>query len=145
MRGAMELRSGGVEDVDAVMALWAVAAENAGRPADRREMVEALVARDPEALLLALDDEAGGAVVGSLIAGWDGWRFHLYRLAVHPSWRRRGVGRALLDAAEARFVALGATRVDAMVLDANDLGASIWRAAGYERQDDWRRWVKALR
>lgn len=137
----MRLRSGVVDDVDAVMALWAVAAENDGRPSDRREMVAALVARDPDALLLA---EVDGAIVGSLIAGWDGWRFHLYRLAVHPDHRRRGIGAALLDAAHARFTALGATRVDAMVLDANDLGAAIWRASGYERQDDWRRWVKPL-
>jgi ribosomal protein S18 acetylase RimI-like enzyme len=141
MERAMELRAGGAEDVDAVMALWALAAENNGRPSDRRKMVEALVARDPEALLLALED---GAIVGSLIAGWDGWRFHLYRLAVHPDHRRRGIGAALLDAAHARFTALGATRADAMVLAANDLGAAIWQASGYERQDDWRRWVKPL-
>jgi ribosomal protein S18 acetylase RimI-like enzyme len=141
MERAMELRAGGAGDVDAVMALWALAAENDGRPADRREMVEALVERDPDALVLALED---GAIVGSLIAGWDGWRFHLYRLAVHPDHRRRGIGAALLDAAHARFTALGATRADAMVLAANELGASIWQSAGYERQDDWRRWVKPL-
>ena len=70
----MRLRSGVVDDVDAVMALWAVAAENDGRPSDRRETGEALIARDPDALLLA---EVDGAIVGSLIAGWDGWRFHL--------------------------------------------------------------------
>jgi ribosomal protein S18 acetylase RimI-like enzyme len=138
----MQLRTGALDDVDAVMALWARAAENEGRPSDRREMVEALVARDPDALLLAVADD--GTLAGSLIAGWDGWRFHLYRLAVHPDHRRRGIGAALLDAAHARFAALGATRVDAMVLDTNDLGAAIWRAAGYERQDDWRRWVKPL-
>ncbi len=138
----MRLRSGVVDDIDAVMALWAVAAENDGRPSDRREMVEALVERDPDALLLAVEDS--GAIIGSLIAGWDGWRFHLYRLAVHPDHRRRGIGGTLLDAAHTRFTALGATRVDAMVLDANDLGASLWTSAGYERQDDWRRWVKPL-
>jgi ribosomal protein S18 acetylase RimI-like enzyme len=143
MERAMELRAGGAGDVDAVMALWAVAAENNGRPSDRREMVEALIARDPDALLVALDDD-GATIVGTLIAGWDGWRFHLYRLAVHPDHRRRGIGAALLDAAHARFAALGATRADAMVLDANDLGATIWQSAGYERQADWRRWVKPL-
>jgi ribosomal protein S18 acetylase RimI-like enzyme len=135
------LRTAAAEDVDAVMALWARAAENEGRPADRREMVAALVARDPEALIVAERDRV---LIGSVIAGWDGWRFHLYRLAVDPTARRQGIGRALLAAAEARFTALGATRVDAMVLDANDLGREIWEASGYTRQDDWRRWVKAI-
>jgi hypothetical protein len=39
---------------------------------------------------------------------------------------------------------VGAARADAMVLDGNDLGQSLWRASGYRRQDDWRRWVKGL-
>jgi len=30
------------------------------------------------------------------------------------------------------------------VLDCNDLGQNLWRASGYSRQDDWRRWVKSL-
>jgi len=84
-------------------------------------------------------------LIGSVIAGWDGWRCHLYRLAVRPAWRRRGVGSVLLRAAEDRFKALGAARADAMVLDSNDLGQNLWRANGYRRQDDWRRWVKGLR
>ncbi|MBM7518404.1 hypothetical protein [Nocardioides nitrophenolicus] len=45
-------------------------------------------------------------------------------------------------AAAARLVALGAGRIDAMVLQHNDLGQTIWRAAGYRRQDEWRRWVR---
>jgi ribosomal protein S18 acetylase RimI-like enzyme len=55
-----------------------------------------------------------------------------------------GVGSALLSAAEDRFRALGAARIDAMVLDSNDLGQYLWRASGYLKQDDWRRWVKRL-
>jgi ribosomal protein S18 acetylase RimI-like enzyme len=54
------------------------------------------------------------------------------------------VASALLRAAEGRFRALGATRIDAMVLDRNDLGQRLWQASGYRRQDDWRRWVKEL-
>src|SRR5512142_2407962 len=99
-------------DVDAVLAFWAVAAENTDRH-DSADAVRRLLARDPEALLLA---EEGGLIVGSLIAGWDGWRCHLYRFAVHPDHRRRGIGRALLAVAERRFAAAGARRADAMVL-----------------------------
>jgi len=54
------------------------------------------------------------------------------------------VGSALVRAAEDRFSRLGAARVDAMVLDSNDLGHKLWQARGYRRQAGWRRWVKAL-
>ena len=79
-----------------------------------------------------------------MIAGWDGWRYHLYRLAVHPDYRRQGVATALLDWAEQRLVDLGASRIDAMVLDDNDLGQSIWAARGYHQQPEWSRWVKEV-
>ena len=77
-----------------------------------------------------------------MIAGWDGWRGHLYRLAVRPERRREGVGRALLIAAQARLRALGGQRFDAMVLDDNELGSRFWLAEGYRRQGDWGRWIK---
>src|SRR5277367_1246142 len=113
------LRAGTIADVDGLLALWSEAAENAGRAPDTRAAVTALLGRDPDAVIVAEHD---GELVGSVIAGWDGWRCHLYRLAVHPAARRRGVASALLRAAEDRFAAVGATRVDAMVLDSNDLG-----------------------
>jgi ribosomal protein S18 acetylase RimI-like enzyme len=138
---SLTLRPAVDRDIDAVLDLWRDAAENASRPPDRRAAVVALIERDPEALIVA---ERDGVLVGSVIAGFDGWRHHLYRLAVHPDHRRGGVGRALLDAAEARLRDLGARRLDAMVLDGNDLGHRIWTAAGYVPQDDWSRWVKTL-
>jgi ribosomal protein S18 acetylase RimI-like enzyme len=136
-----QLRTATRDDVPALLALWEVAAENDARPTDSAEKVETLLVRDPDACLVA---ELDGRVVGSLIAGWDGWRAHLYRLAVHPDARRLGIGTALLAEAEKRLIALGATRIDAMVLEANELGQSIWRASGYQAQDEWRRWIRPL-
>ena len=137
-----ELRPATASDLDAVLTFWQFAAEDAHRPTDSTAAVEALIARDPEALILAVD--SSGELVGTVIAGWDGWRCHLYRLAVHPERRRAGIGRLLVDAAEARFRALGGTRADAMVLDENDLAHHAWRSGGYAPQDEWSRWVKPL-
>lgn len=137
-----ELRTARADEADVLLELWQEAAENDARPADTREAVDALLRRDPDAVLVADD---GGQVVGSVIAGWDGWRFHLYRLAVRPERRGRGIGSALVAAAEERFRSLNAGRADAMVLEGNDLGQGLWRAHGYAPQEEWRRWVKPLR
>ncbi|MFI6644108.1 GNAT family N-acetyltransferase [Streptomyces sp. NPDC050504] len=136
----LRMRAAVPADLDAVLAFWKTAAEGTSI-SDDRGGVERLVATDPGALLLA---ELDGELVGTVIAGFDGWRCSLYRLAVHPEHRRRGISRALLAAAERRFAELGGRRADAMVLEANERAHAAWGAAGYERQDHWRRWVKPL-
>jgi hypothetical protein len=37
-----------------------------------------------------------------------------------------------------------AVPADAMVVAPNDLGQQLWRAHGYQPQQDWRRWVKPI-
>ncbi|MFB7517157.1 GNAT family N-acetyltransferase [Streptomyces sp. NPDC056144] len=136
----IEIRPALAAEADAVLSFWKESAEGTSI-SDDVHGVTRLVERDPEALILAVAD---GLIVGSVIAGWDGWRASLYRLAVHPSHRRQGVSTALLRAAEERFAALGGRRADAMVLEANATGQAFWSTAGFEREERWRRWVKPL-
>lgn len=136
----LSTRSATAADLDRVLAFRKVSAEGTSI-SDDGDGVARLVERDPDALILA---ERDGELVGTVIAGFDGWRCHLYRLAVHPEQRRQGVGGALLAAAEERFATLGGRRADAMVLDRNDLAHHAWRAAGYGPEPQWSRWVKHL-
>lgn len=133
-------RQARVEDIARILAFWADAAENDARPSDDAATVEALVLRDAMALEIVVQQER---VVGTLISGWDGWRAHLYRLAVHPELRGRGIAGELLRRAEDRLMRLGARRLDAMVLEQNGLGQSFWAAAGFSPQSEWRRWVRS--
>lgn len=135
------LRYANSGDAKAVLDFWSIAAEDAHRPPDSIAAVERLIHRDGSSLILAIDD---GGIVGTVIAGFDGWRCHIYRLAVHPDRRRSGLGKLLVNAAELRFSQLQGTRADAMVLDDNDLGGGMWAALGYTLQPEWSRWVKPL-
>jgi ribosomal protein S18 acetylase RimI-like enzyme len=136
-----DIRSAGNGDIESLLSFWALAAENTGRVADDARSLTRLLARDADALLLA---ESGDGIVGSVIAGWDGWRFHIYRLAVHPDWRGRGVGRQLIAEVESRAASAGASRIDAVVLVENERAAAFWTALGYRPQPEWRRWVRQV-
>ena len=135
------VRAATADDIDDVLDLWARGAGES-HIANDVEGVQRLLDRDPEALLLAHDED--GSLVGSVIAGFDGWRAHVYRMAVDPGVRKGGVGRALVDAMEARFRSLGAKRSDAIVYLSNDVGRSFWRACGYEPDPTTDRWTKWL-
>ncbi|MCX6407346.1 MAG: GNAT family N-acetyltransferase [Propionibacteriales bacterium] len=138
----VSVRNATTDDVTDLLEFWCRAGENGSRPDDRPDLVHALIRHDPEAVLVA---EADGRVVATVIGGWDGWRANLYRLAVDPGWRGRGLGRRMLALAEERLRRLGAERFCAMVLDDNEEGRGLWRACGYAPQDDWSRWVKQAR
>jgi ribosomal protein S18 acetylase RimI-like enzyme len=139
------IRSAESGDRDPVLGLWR-AAGALPSVSDSREGLERLLATDREALLVAESadaPESADALVGSLIAVWDGWRGSFYRLAVHPDLRRRGVASALLREGERRLRARGAVRLTAIVADAEPAAMGFWEAAGYLCQRDRTRFVSA--
>ncbi|MGW6509430.1 GNAT family N-acetyltransferase [Streptomyces niveus] len=136
------IRTASLAEVPALLAFWARSAEGVSITDDTAGVTR-LIVRDPDALLVA-ESSDDGAIVGTVIAGHDGWRCHLYRLAVAPDHRRQGIAAALLAAAHERFAALGGRRADAMVLDDNELAQHAWRNAGYAAEEQWSRWVRPL-
>src|SRR5688500_3684489 len=135
------IRTATAADIDAVLGVWAEARSAAAQTRDDPEAVQQLIDRDPGALLVA---EAGGEVVGVLIAGWDGWRGNVYRLAVLPPHRRQGIARQLVEAGHERLRAQGARRVTALVGGEEGAAHGLWRALGYQRDEFVHRFVRNL-
>jgi ribosomal protein S18 acetylase RimI-like enzyme len=136
-----EIRPATSDDKTAVLHLWNLTRSAAATAEDEPAMVERLLAYDPGALLVATVD---GAIVGAVIAAWDGWRGHLYRLAVSPGQRRQGIGQRLVEAGQERLRSLGATRVNAAVAEDESGSAAFWHALGYGRDAEISRFAKAL-
>ena len=117
-----------------------VAATGLFRPSElaiARELVEACLERGPEASgyrFLLADDAAGlaGYVCFGPIDGTEG-SFDLYWIAVRPDRRGRGLGRALLEAAEARIAALGGRRIyiETSTTERYAPTRAFYRACGY--------------
>jgi ribosomal protein S18 acetylase RimI-like enzyme len=126
------IRPAGEQDLAAVLSLWRRAGAEPSHTDDLRSL-RLLVAHDPGALLVA---EADGQVAGSVIAAWDGWRGSVYRLVVAPALRRQGLGRRLVGAAEERLAALGAVRLQAIVVESEPLATGFWRASAWDEQTE---------
>lgn len=124
----MHIRVAGEGDAQAVLAVWDAARSAGADVTDGPEDYARLLARSPDAVLVAEED---GVVVGTVIAAWDGWRGAIARLAVLPSHRRRGVGRALVDAGEQRLRDHGARRVNVLVYSDDEGAADLWTERGY--------------
>lgn len=133
-----EVRPARREEIPAILRLWADAAAEPGIP-DGPEAVEALLDRDEGSLIVGVVD---GELAGAIVAGWDGWRGSIYRLAVLEAHRREGLGLHLVNEAESFLRTRGAHRIQAMVY-ANDEGArSFWESAGYVLDERLVRYVR---
>jgi ribosomal protein S18 acetylase RimI-like enzyme len=77
----------------------------------------------------------GTRVVGAVMAGWDGQRGWIYHLAVEPAQRRRGIGRALVRAAERALGARGCPKINLQVLSSNRDVVAFYERIGWLVED----------
>jgi ribosomal protein S18 acetylase RimI-like enzyme len=130
-----------VEECAAVLALW----ERAGAipsPTDTLEELQRLVRTHGDGFLVAIQ---GNAIVGSVIGGWDGWRGNIYRLAVAPEARRRGLARRLVREAALVMKSKGGRRLSALVERHEAHAVGFWDSLaeqGWARDERMTRYIK---
>ncbi len=98
--------------------------------------IAAKLAYQPELLFVAEDPKPAAGdrqgIVGSLMAGYDGHRGWVNYLAVDPQLRRSGLGRALMEHAEAALRALGCPKINLQIRETNTGVVAFYHALGYQ-------------
>ena len=120
-------------DHAAVLALWRSAEGIGLSDSDARTAIRGYLARNPRTSFVAT---GGGRIIGAVLAGHDGRRGCLHHLAVSRAWRRRGIGRALVDAALARLRASGMLKCNLFLFDENASGRAVWERLGWTARPD---------
>ena len=87
----------------------------------------------PDLMLVVLEDNV---IVGSVMAGYDGHRGWISRIAVLPSHQKKGIGEALISAAEERLAALGCIKVNLQVVESNSVVVGFYQRAGIRSKSE---------
>jgi len=115
--------------VEDIVRLIDVAGTATAAAYSRSDVVQALNEHQPAAVAFA-----SGQLVGVAIARMAGRDAHLLALALHPSWRNRGIGSALLRELDQEAIHHGALRMLALV-EPGQVGEVAFAHQGFDRID----------
>lgn len=99
---------------------------------DSPEEIQKKLKYSPDLFLVA---ESGGAVIGTIIGGYDGRRGMIYHLAIKEEFRNTGLGKALMQEIEARFKAKGCVKSYLMVTKENEPVIQYYQKLGWNLMD----------
>lgn len=109
----------------------------AAAPYSRSDVVEALHEHQPAVVAVTSSGELAGAAVAR-IGGPDA---HLLVLALHPGWRHRGIGSALLRGLDQQIIHGGARRLVALVRP-GQVGEEAFANQGFAQVDGLHLYVR---
>jgi ribosomal protein S18 acetylase RimI-like enzyme len=119
-------------DRDSVASLWRVVFPDDPPWNVPEEDIERKLKVQPELFLVAEDD---GKIAGTTMGGYDGHRGWIYLVAVSPDYRRKGVGRMLMEEVEQRLAEIGCPKLNLQVRGTNKEVVEFYKKLGYVVED----------
>jgi ribosomal protein S18 acetylase RimI-like enzyme len=132
MSGDFTIRPFKAEDETAVIDLWETVFP--GDPAwnNPADVIQRKLTVQRELFLVCV---AGDQVIGTVLAGFDGVRGWVHKVAVDPEFQGLGIATRLMDAAETGLSAMGCTKLNVQVRAANTAAVKFYEDAGYKVED----------
>ena len=115
-------------DETAVVALWREVFADDPPHHDPAASIRLKMDLQPELFFVAV---RGNELVGTIMAGFDGHRGWIYRVAVHLQHQRQGIGTALVRRAESELIARGAPKINLQIRATNSQVVGFYEQLGY--------------
>ncbi|MEM9624050.1 MAG: GNAT family acetyltransferase [Pseudomonadota bacterium] len=120
------------QDQPGVVALWQLVFPDEPEWNESNALIRTKLTVQPELFFVC---EWDNRLVGTVIAGFDGVRGWVHKVACHPDAQRNGVARLLMEAAESALAALGCNKLNLQVRAGNHSALAFYQAAGYQIED----------
>jgi ribosomal protein S18 acetylase RimI-like enzyme len=124
----MQIRPYEDQDERQVIALWGEILPDRAPHNEPATALRQKLAVERDLLFVAGSD---GALIGTVMGGYDGHRGWVYSVAVRPAQRRKGVGTALLRRLEEALAARGCLKVNLQVRSSNAGVVAFYERLGY--------------
>jgi ribosomal protein S18 acetylase RimI-like enzyme len=128
----LEIRTYHPDDEEQVINLWKTIFPDSPPHNDPLEDIHRKMKIQSEMFFVALEDKQ---VVGTTMAGYDGHRGWVYYVAVHPDFRRKGIGTALMQRAEESLQKIGCSKLNLQIRADNSLVQDFYKALGYDVEE----------
>jgi len=139
---AIEIRLMKMEDYDEVFHLWSSTPGMCLRNYDDSvEGIAKFLKKNPTSNFVALSENS---IIGVILSSNDGRRGYIYHATVHPDYRNRGVGKALLQKVYDELKKEGISKAGLLVLKDNEIGNIFWKSQKWEDRTELKYYSKDI-
>jgi ribosomal protein S18 acetylase RimI-like enzyme len=125
-----------IKDYQEVFALWQTSnGIGLHDDEDSQQGIAAYLKRNSGLSFIVRQDDK---VIGAVLCGHDGRRGFMHHLAVDSDYRKKGIGKALVEHALSRLQKAGIKKCHIFVFGDNVAGQRFWNCIGWARRDDLR-------
>jgi ribosomal protein S18 acetylase RimI-like enzyme len=100
---------------------------------DSKKSIKIFLEKNPNTCFVA---EYNNEIIGTIMAGNDGRRGHIYHLMVKPEHRKNGLGEKLLGKTEKALKKEGIRKIFLVAFKKNKTGNIFWENNGYKIRND---------
>ncbi len=120
------------QDESAVVELWEVVFPDDPPWNNPPDVIQRKLSVQRDMFLVCLST---GRLVGTVLAGFDGVRGWVHKVAAHPEFQRKGIATHLMKAAEERLANIGCPKLNIQLRTSNTSAVKFYESAGYAIED----------